>query len=88
MSEEQLKAFLEIVKLDDSLQVRIKQSSNVDQFVTLAKELGYIFSVDDLKALIDEALSDDDLNEVRGGRGGNAETNVMTLFMNLRNKFN
>jgi predicted ribosomally synthesized peptide with nif11-like leader len=88
MSEERLKAFLEIVKLDDSLQVRIKQSSNVHQFVALAKELGYYFSIDDLKALIDEELSDDDLNEVRGGRRGNTETNVMTLLMNLKNKFN
>ena len=88
MSEERLKAFLEIVKLDESLQARIKQSSNVHQFVALAKKLGYTFSIDDLKALIDEELSDDDLNEVRGGRRGNTETNVMTLLMNLKNKFN
>ena len=88
MSEERLKAFLEIVKLDESLQVRIKQSSNVHQFVALAKKLGHTFSIDDLKALIDEELSDDDLNEARGGGRGNAETNAITLLMNLKNTLN
>jgi predicted ribosomally synthesized peptide with nif11-like leader len=88
MSEEQLKAFLEIAKLDDSLQARIKECSNVHQFVALAKELGYSFSVFDLKVLIDKELTDEDLNEVRGGRHENAETNAMILLKNLTNKLN
>ena len=87
MSEERLKAFLAIVKLDDSLKARIKEASNVDQFVALGKELGYFFSIDDLKALIEEELTDDDLDKVRGGRQGYVEAE-MILLIELKNKLN
>ena len=87
MSEERLKAFLAIVKLDDSLKGRIKESSNVDQFVALGNELGYFFSIDDLKALIEVELTDDDLDKVRGGRQGYVEAE-MILLIDLKNKLN
>ena len=87
MSEEQLKAFLEIVKLDGGLQAKIKEVRNVQQFVALAKELGYSFSKDDLKILIEDELTDDDLHEVRGGGQGAIVNHYNAYIMDLKNKF-
>ena len=48
MSEEQLKAFLERVKGDTNLQERLKAAADSDAVVSLAKEVGFMISVDDL----------------------------------------
>ena len=75
MSEEQLKAFLEKVKGDTSLQEKLKAASDADAVVSIAKEEGFSISIDDIKAqlleLSDEAgdveLSDEELEGVAGG---------------------
>ena len=75
MSEEQLKAFLEKVKGDTSLQEKLKAASGADAVVSIAKEEGFSISIDDIKAqlleLSDEAgdveLSDEELEGVAGG---------------------
>ena len=75
MSEEQLKAFLEKVKGDTSLQEKLKAASDADAVVSVAKEEGFSISIDDIKAqlleLSDEAgdveLSDEELEGVAGG---------------------
>ena len=75
MSEDQLKAFLENVKGDTSLQEKLKAASDADAVVSIAKEEGFSISIDDIKAqlleLSDEAgdveLSDEELEGVAGG---------------------
>ena len=68
MSEEQLKAFLEKVKEDTSLQEKLKAASDADAVVSLAKEEGFSISVDDLKnAQSKLKLSDEELEDVAGG---------------------
>ena len=66
MSEEQLKAFLEKVKADTSLQEKLKAASDADAVVAIAKEAGFMFSADDLTKAQSE-LSEDELEGVAGG---------------------
>ena len=75
MSEDQLKAFVEKVKGDTSLQEKLKAASDADAVVSIAKEEEFSISIDDIKAqlleLSDEAgdveLSDEELEGVAGG---------------------
>ena len=66
MSEEQLKAFLEKLQGDTSLQEKLKAASDADAVVSIAKEEGFSISVDDLKNAQSE-LSDEELEGVAGG---------------------
>ena len=66
MSEEQLKAFLEKLKADTSLQEKLKAASDADAVVSLAKEEGFSISVGDLTKAQSE-LSDEELEGVAGG---------------------
>ena len=67
MSEEQLKAFLEKVKADTSLQEKLKAASDADAVVAIAKEAGFSISADDLKNAQVTELSDEELEGVAGG---------------------
>ena len=68
MSEEQLKAFLEKVKSDTSLQEKLKADSDADAVVSLAKEEGFSISVDDFKnAQSKLELSDEEVEGMAGG---------------------
>ncbi len=67
MSEEQLKAFLEKVKADTSLQEKLKAASDADAVVAIAKEAGFSISADDLKKAQVTELSDEELEGVAGG---------------------
>ena len=49
MSEEQLKAFLEKVKSDTSLQEKLKGAADDDKVVEIAKEAGFVVSIDEIK---------------------------------------
>ena len=66
MSEEQLKAFLEKVKADTSLQERLKAAADSDAVLAIAKEAGFMISADDLKNAQSE-ISDEELEGVAGG---------------------
>lgn len=66
MSEEQLKAFLEKVKTDSSLQEKLKAAANSDATLAIAKEAGFRISVDDLKKTQTE-ISEQDLEGMAGG---------------------
>ncbi len=69
MSEEQLKAFLEKVKGDTSLQEKLKAVADSDAVLAIAKEAGFSISADDLKkAQSANELSDEELEGVAGGR--------------------
>ena len=66
MSEEQLKAFLEKVKADTSLQEKLKAASDADAVAAIAKEAGFSISADDLKQSQSE-ISEEELEGVAGG---------------------
>ncbi len=68
MSEEQLKAFLEKVQGDTSLQEKLKAAADADAVAAIAKEAGFSISADDLTKVQSE-LSDEELEGVAGGCG-------------------
>ena len=74
MSEEQLKAFLEKVKADTSLQEKLKAATDSDAVLAIAKEAGFMISAVDLKNTQSE-ISDKELEGVAGGWVSNAYTN-------------
>ena len=68
MSEEQLKAFLEKVKGDTSLQEKLKAAADSDAVLAIAKEAGFSISADDL-AKAQSEISERELEGVAGGGG-------------------
>jgi len=66
MSEEQLKAFLEKVKGDTSLEEKLKAAADANAVLAIAKEAGFSISADDLTQAQSE-LSDQELEGVAGG---------------------
>ena len=66
MSEEQLKAFLEEVKGDTSLQEKLKAAADSDAVLAIAKDAGFSSSIDDLKKAQSE-VSDEELESAVGG---------------------
>ena len=67
MSEEQLKAFLEKVQGDTSLQEKLKAAADANAVAAIAKEAGFSISADDINKTQSE-LSDEELEGVAGGR--------------------
>ena len=66
MSEEQLKAFLEKVKADTSLQEKLKAAADNDAVLAIAKDAGFSISADDLTKAQSE-LSEEEMEAVAGG---------------------
>ncbi|MDB4677231.1 Nif11-like leader peptide family natural product precursor [Synechococcus sp. AH-551-B05] len=66
MSEEQLKAFLEKVQGDTSLQEKLKAAADANAVAAIAKEAGFSISADDL-AKAQSELSDQELEGMAGG---------------------
>ena len=66
MSEEQLKAFLEKVKADTSLQEKLKAAADANAVSAIAKEAGFSISADDITNAKSE-LSEEELEGVAGG---------------------
>ena len=69
MSEEQLKAFIEKVKADTSLQEKLKAAADNDAVVAIAKAAGFSLSADDISKAQSE-LSEEELEGVAGAAGG------------------
>ncbi|MDC0260987.1 Nif11-like leader peptide family natural product precursor [Synechococcus sp. AH-551-N17] len=67
MSEEQLKAFLEKVKADTSLQEKLKAAADSDAVLAIARDAGFSISADDLTTKAQSELSDEELEGVAGG---------------------
>ena len=80
MSEEQLKAFLEKVQVDTSLQEKLKAAVDADAVTAIAKEAGFSISADDWKNAQSE-LSDEELEGVAGGL--NLNNSVLDGFVCL-----
>ncbi len=66
MSEEQLKAFLEKVKDDTSLQEQLKAAVDADAVVEIAKASGFVISADDWNESQSD-VSDEELESAVGG---------------------
>ena len=73
MSKEQLKAFLEKLKGDTSLQGRLKAAKSQDEVVSIAKEHGHDFGTEHINQ-----LSAEELEGVAGG--GTAQTACSNLL--------
>ena len=66
MSEEQLKAFLEKVKADTSLQEKLKAAADANAVAAIAKEAGFMISADYL-AKAQSEISEEEMEGVAGG---------------------
>ena len=66
MSLEQLKAFLEKVKADTSLQEKLKAAVDSDAVLAIAKDAGFSISADDLKNA-QSKVSEEELENAAGG---------------------
>ena len=66
MSQEPLKAFLEKVKADTSLQQKLKAATDADTVVAIANEAGFSISAGDLKNA-QPKISQKELEGVAGG---------------------
>ena len=71
MSKEQLKAFLEKVKGDTSLQEKLKAAASPDAAVEIAKDAGFAITAEDIQSMQSAPgeMSDDELEEAAGGTG-------------------
>ena len=69
MSEEQLKAFLEKVKADTSLQEKLKAATSPEAVIEIAKEAGFLITAEDMQSATIE-LSDEELEGAAGGGSG------------------
>ena len=69
MSEEQLKAFLEKVKSDTSLQEKLNAATTPGAAVEIAKEAGFSITAEDIESMESETveLSDEELENTAGG---------------------
>ena len=68
MSEEQLKAFLEKVNADTSLQKKLKAAADSNAVTLIAREAGFTISTEDLETAKSK-LSDKALEAISGGSG-------------------
>ena len=70
MSEEQLKAFLEKVKGDTSLQEKLKAAASPEAALEIAKEAGFSITAEDMQSMQSETveLSNEELENIAGGR--------------------
>ena len=81
MSDEQLQAFLENAKNDQTLLEKLKTAPDPASVIEIAKDAGYIFSVENLDNLSIE-ISDDELESASGGQkpGVNTWGTVNTIW--------
>ena len=70
MSEEQLKAFLEKVKGDTSLQEKLKAAASPEAAIEIAKDAGFSITAEDIQSMQSTAgeVSGKELEGAAGGR--------------------
>ena len=73
MSEEQLKAFLEKVQGDTSLQEKLKAAASPEAVIEIAKEAGFAITAEDIQSMQSATVevSDEELEGASGGRVAN-----------------
>ena len=69
MSEEQLKAFLEKVKADTSLQEKLKAAASNEAAIEIAKEAGFSINAEDMQSMQSATVELPD-EELEGAAGG------------------
>ena len=67
MSEEQLKAFLEVAKVDAGLQEKLQAATDADAVVEIAKAAGFAISAEEVERAQTE-VSEEELEAAAGGR--------------------
>ena len=67
MSEEQLKAFLEKVKTDISLQEKLNAAGSNEAAIEIAKDAGFAITSEDIQSMPVKELSDEELETAAGG---------------------
>ena len=67
MSEEQLKAFLEKVKADTSLQEKLKAAASPEAAMDIAKEAGFSITAEDIQSMQSESVNDEELEGAAAG---------------------
>ena len=69
MSEEQLKAFLEKVKADTSLQEKLKAAASPEAAIEIAKAAGFSITSADIQSMQSATVevSDEELEDAAGG---------------------
>ena len=70
MSEEQLKAFLEKVKGDTSLQEKLKKAVDANAVIAIAKDAGFSITAEDIQSM-QSATAELSHKELEGVAGGN-----------------
>ena len=81
MSKDQLKAFLEKVKADTSLQEKLNSAQSPDEVVSIAKEHGHEFTADKL-----HELNNEELEHIAGGvKQGNKNITGVSCIMCIGN---
>ena len=80
MSEEQLKAFIEKVKADTSLQEKLKAAASPEAAVEIAKDAGFAITAEDLESMQSAKveLSDEELDGAAGG------IRVLNIFSDMQ----
>ena len=66
VSEEQIQAFIDKAKADPSIQEKLKSAKTGPDVVAIAKQAGFVVTVDEL-ANAQIELSDEDLEGIAGG---------------------
>ena len=82
MSEEQLKAFLEKVKTETSLQEKLKTAADIEAVVAIAKEAGFMIWAVEFKKAQSE-ISEEELENVSGGNIDKALGGICYYFGEL-----
>ena len=82
MSEEQLKAFLEKVKADTSLQEKLKAAASPEAAMEIAKAAGFAITTEDIQSMQSSTieLSDEELEGAAGGYGCACQTGGNDTF--------
>lgn len=74
VQEKSLNAFLEAVKADETLQVKLKAAADAETVVSIANQAGFLISIEELGKLSElseiSELSPDELEGASGGRIG------------------
>ncbi|QNJ18967.1 nif11-like leader peptide domain protein [Synechococcus sp. A18-25c] len=73
MSEEQLKAFLEKVMADTSLQEKLKAAASPEAAIEIAKDAGFSITAEDVQSMQSATVEVSD-EELEGASGGGYPT--------------
>ena len=92
MSEEQLKAFLETVKADTSLQEKLKAAASPEatiEIAKIAKEAGFAITAEDIQSMQSATaeLSDKELEGAAGGMYDLIAFGQMDLDISRQSKY-